>query len=84
LFRGLPGEGKVVESAGRAGAAGFPAPCGMRFGAGDLWQVRRVTARWAVRAAVTGPAPCAAALSPGGPGGRLRGAGRMDGRRIGA
>jgi anti-sigma regulatory factor (Ser/Thr protein kinase) len=40
----------VVELAGRAGAAGLPVPCGVRFGADDLRPVRRVTARWAVRA----------------------------------
>ena len=39
-----------MESAGRAAAAGFPVPCGVRFGADDLRPVRRVTARWAVRA----------------------------------
>jgi anti-sigma regulatory factor (Ser/Thr protein kinase) len=39
-----------VESAGRAGAAGFPVPCGVRFGADDLRPVRRVTAAWAARA----------------------------------
>ena len=33
-----------MESAGRAGAAGFPGPCGVRFGADDLRPVRRVTA----------------------------------------
>jgi serine/threonine-protein kinase RsbW len=52
LFRGLPGAGEGVESAGRPGAAGFPVPCGVRFGADDLRSVRRVTARWAVRAAL--------------------------------
>jgi hypothetical protein len=39
-----------MESAGRAGAAGFPLPCGVRFSADDLRPVRRVTARWAARA----------------------------------
>jgi len=39
-----------VESAGRAAAAGFPVPCGVRFRADDLGPVRRVTARWAVQA----------------------------------
>jgi anti-sigma regulatory factor (Ser/Thr protein kinase) len=52
LFRGLPGAGagEGVESAGRAGAADFPVPCGARFGADDLRPVRQVTARWAARA----------------------------------
>ncbi len=39
-----------MESAGRAGEAGLPGPCGMRFSADGLGQVRRVTARWAARA----------------------------------
>jgi hypothetical protein len=74
-----------VESAGRAGAAGFPVPCGVRFRADDLRLVRRVTARWAVQAGLpTARAEdfviavgeiAAKRLAPGGPGepgGRLR------------
>jgi hypothetical protein len=74
-----------VESAGRAGAAGFPVPCGVRFRADDLRPVRRVMARWAVQAglptaqaedfviAVSEIAAKRLALGgPGEPGGRLR------------
>jgi anti-sigma regulatory factor (Ser/Thr protein kinase) len=50
LFRGLPGVGEEVGSAGRAGAAGFPVPCGVRFGADDLRPVRRITAAREARA----------------------------------
>ena len=39
-----------MGSPGRARGAGLPAPCGLRFGAVDLRQVRRVTAAWAARA----------------------------------
>jgi transposase InsO family protein len=39
-----------MESPGRAGEAGLPAPREVRFSGDDLRQVRRVTARWAIRA----------------------------------
>jgi serine/threonine-protein kinase RsbW len=39
-----------VESAGRAGAVGFPVPRLVRFRADDLRPARRVTAAWAVQA----------------------------------
>ena len=49
-FGACAGVGEGVKSAERAGAAGFPVPCGVRSGAADLRTVRRVTARWAVLA----------------------------------
>jgi anti-sigma regulatory factor (Ser/Thr protein kinase) len=65
---------------------------GIRAGAAGTTVILRMNlpARRGGRAAVTGlgavvlPVPGPAALAPAGPGGRLRGAGRMDGRRIGA
>ena len=52
MFRGLPGDrgGGGVSGAGRSG--GFPRAVRGAVGADDLRPARRVTARWAVRAAL--------------------------------